>query len=478
MKTSDFFCSRTLILAGLLALGGCVTVGPDYRAPQPPLSSTWKAAVPHDGETASLFAWWQAFKDPVLDVLLTEAESSSPSLNQATAAILSARATRDQATAAALPQATMKGAATRSGDRATQRSTAANVRSAGLDASWEIDLFGAVRRNTDAATARVQAREADWHDARVSLAAEVATEYVNYRGCRLLAENDRLNLDSLRQTLASTQVAAAQGLVATADAALAEASAASAAATLNTQEAECEVGIKTLVSLTGIEEDALRVRLGGDKTQPMPDGAALNVTTLPVQLLSQRPDLVAAERTLAAASADIGVAEANRYPRLSLLGSISSTRTASGAAATVSTPWSFGPSLSLPLFDGGALRAQVAGARASYQSALAAYESAVRTAVREVEQSLVRLDAASRRSADVASSAANYRKYYDAARINWRAGSISLLSLEEARRNALQAEQNAIAVQRDRLLYGIALYKALGGGWQAGQTNNTTGVAQ
>jgi NodT family efflux transporter outer membrane factor (OMF) lipoprotein len=273
-------------------------------------------------------------------------------------------------------------------------------------------------------------------------------------------------------------VAAAQGLVAGVDAALAEASAASAAATLNAQEAECDVGIKTLVSLTGIEEDALRARLGGAKVQPLPDGAPLNVTTLPVQLLSQRPDLVAAERTLAAASADIGVAEADRYPRLSLLGSISTTRTASGSATTASTPWSFGPSLSLPLFDGGALRAQVAGARAGYQSALAGYESAVRTAVKEVEQNLVRLDAASRRSSDLASSAANYRKYYDAARINWRAGSISLLSLEEARRNALQAEQNAITVRRDRLLYGIALYKSLGGGWQAGQNNTTTGVSQ
>jgi NodT family efflux transporter outer membrane factor (OMF) lipoprotein len=436
-----------------------------------------EAAVPHDGDTATLLAWWQSFDDSVLDTLLAEAEKDNPSLNQATAAILSARATRDQAAAAGRPSATASAAATRAGDRSARTGAGANARSAGLDASWEIDLFGAVRRNTEAAGARIEAREADWHDARVSLAAEVATEYVNYRGCRLLADNERLNLQSLEQTLASTQVAAAQGLVAPADATLAEASAAGAAATLNTQEAECEIGIKALVALTGMEEDALRRLLGhGGEAQPLPDGARLNVTTLPVQLVSQRPDLVAAERTLAAASADIGVAEANRYPRLSLLGSISTTR----GAAAVSTPWSFGPSLSLPVFDGGALRAKVAGARAAYQSALAGYESAVRTAVKEVEQGLVRLDAANRRSADLASSAANYRKYYDAARVNWQAGSISLLTLEEARRNALQAEQSAIAVRRDRLLYGIALYKALGGGWQAGQTNhvNSTGVSQ
>jgi NodT family efflux transporter outer membrane factor (OMF) lipoprotein len=468
---------RILAFASLLAVGGCATVGPDYHAPSPKLPAAWKAAVPHDGDTATLLAWWQSFDDSVLDTLLAEAEKDNPSLNQATAAILSARATRDQAAAAGRPSATASAAATRAGDRSARTGAGANARSAGLDASWEIDLFGAVRRNTEAAGARIEAREADWHDARVSLAAEVATEYVNYRGCRLLADNERLNLQSLEQTLASTQVAAAQGLVAPADATLAEASAAGAAATLNTQEAECEIGIKALVALTGMEEDALRRLLGhGGEAQPLPDGARLNVTTLPVQLLSQRPDLVAAERTLAAASADIGVAEANRYPRLSLLGSISTTR----GAAAVSTPWSFGPSLSLPVFDGGARRAQVAGARAAYQSALARYESAVRTAVKDVEQGLVRLDAANRRSADLASSAANYRKYYDAARVNWQAGSISLLTLEEARRNALQAEQSAIAVRRDRLLYGIALYKALGGGWQAGQTNhvNSTGVSQ
>lgn len=456
---------------------GCAAVGPDYHTLAPKLPATWQAAVPHDGDNASLLAWWQSFHDPVLNDLLADAEKDNPTLNGAAAAISSARAVRDQAVASGRPAANASAGLTRSGDRSVHASTASSVRAAGLDASWEVDLFGAVRRNTEAAEARTEAREAEWHGARVSLAAEVATEYVTYRACRLLAENDRLNLTSLKKTLSSTTAAAAEGLVAPADATLAEASTASAAATLNIQQAECDIGIKSLVALTGTEEGELRARLGGaDETRPLPDGAPLNVTTLPAQLLSQRPDLVSAERTLAAASADIGVAEANRYPRLSLLGSISATRTGGATAGT--TPWSFGPSLSLPLFDGGALRAQVAGSRASYQSALASYESAVRTAVKEVEQNLVRLDAARRRSADVVSSAANYRKYYDAAHTNWQAGSISLLALEEARRNALQAEQNAITVQRDRLLYGIALYKAFGGGWQAGQSNNLTGVSQ
>ncbi|KGF80933.1 hypothetical protein IA69_15575 [Massilia sp. JS1662] len=465
-------CRVEVACACLLGLAGCATVGPDYQTPSLQVPASWQVAVPHDGKTATLLDWWHSFDDAGLDGLLAAAEKDNPSLTQAAAAIATARATRDQAGAVGLPSATASGGATRAGDRAAQRSTVATTRSVTLDASWEIDLFGAVRRNTEAADARVAARVADWHDARVSLAAEVATEYVSYRACRLLAENDRQNVVSLDQTFASTKVAAANGLVASADAALAEASAAAATATLNSQEAECEVGVKSLVALTGMDETALRTRLGTG-APALPAASNLIVTAVPVQFLSQRPDLVSAERTLAAASADIGVAEANRYPRLSLLGSISTART----TGATSTPWSFGPSLSLPLFDGGALRAQVVGARAKYQSALAGYEAAVRTAVKEVEQSLVRLDAASRRSADLASSAANYRKYYEAARTNWLAGSISLLTLEESRRNALQAEQNAVTVQRDRLLYGIALYKALGGGWQENQNTTNTGVS-
>ncbi|MGI4938012.1 MAG: TolC family protein, partial [Janthinobacterium lividum] len=233
--------------------------------------------------------------------------------------------------------------------------------------------------------------------------------------------------------------------------------------------AECELQVKALVALTGIEEIALRRTLAaGPAALPAP--ALLNVDLLPVQLLSQRPDLVAAERSLAAASADIGVAQANRYPRLSLLGSVAIGRTETSGLSIPTSPWSFGPSLSLPVFDGGALRAQVAGKRASYDAALANYRAAVRNAVKETEQSLVRLDAAARRSDDVASSARDYRRYFDAAQENWRAGGISLLTLEEARRNQLTAEQNAIGSQRDRVLYGIALYKALGGGWSTDTT--------
>ncbi|WP_024302914.1 efflux transporter outer membrane subunit [Pseudogulbenkiania sp. MAI-1] len=477
LKLSPFI-QAALGTACLLTLAGCASVGPDYERPALKMPANWQAAVPHDGSTRSLLSWWQSFNDPTLDDLLKSAENDNPTLAKAAAAIASARASYREASASAYPSSTIEAAHTRSGPFNSSARGIATVNSGELDASWEIDLFGAVRRSRESASDRVEAVEADWHSARVSLAAEVASEYVNYRACRLLSENQQQNLDSLRKTESTTSSAVNAQLMAPAESILAQASVAGAAASLNVQEAECDLSIKALVALTGLEEPALRATLI-DTAQKIPSPTVLNVTTLPVQLLSQRPDLVSAERNLAAANADIGVAEANRYPRLSLLGSVSVNRTQTvGAPAVQTNLWSFGPSLSIPLFNGGALRAQADKARADYVSALATYQSAVRNAVKETEQSLVRLDAANRRSQDLANSARDYRRYFETARQNWQTGGISLLTLEEARRNALQAEQNAIAVQRDRVLYGIALYKALGGGWQATQDTKSTGAGQ
>ncbi|OGU20255.1 MAG: hypothetical protein A2X85_06100 [Geobacteraceae bacterium GWF2_54_21] len=461
-----------LTVSGLATLAGCASVGPNYKAPAMKMPSIWQAALPHEGSTRSLLDWWQGFNDPTLNDLLQAAESDNPTLAKAAAAIASARANRGVAAASAYPSVNVGATSNRTGPLKSNGVESSTLSSGILDASWEIDLFGGARRGREAASARVEAREADWHNARVSLAAEVASEYVSYRSCRLLSENQLKNLESLRSTANTTASAVKAGLTAPAEQVLARAGVADASAALNVQEAECNLGIKSLVALTGLEEFTLREKLA-DSAQWIPANNFLNVSSLPVQLLSQRPDLISAERSLAAASAEIGVEEANRYPRLSLLGSINVDMAGIASGASL---WSFGPSLTVPLFKGGALRAQVARAQADYESALAIYQSAVRSAVKETEQSLVRLDAANRRSEDLSNSARDYRRYYESARQNWRAGGISLLLLEVASRNALQAEQNAIAVQRDRVLHGIALYKALGGGWQVFPSTNSTGA--
>jgi len=448
------------------ALTACA-VGPIYKAPEPIAPPTWQAPMPtnqpHAGSVGQLAQWWQQFDDPVLGRLVMLAEDGSPSLASAWASIQKARATLKSTGASAWPAVNGSASVSRSNQLQTATGTATgNSRGAGLDASWELDLFGKLRQNTEAAEARVQARTADWHEARVSLAAEVADTYVQYRACELLADAYEREQASNADTEKATAASVKAGFTAPSDGALARASLASARATLVQQQAQCELLVKSLVYLTGAEEPALRTLMGrGSGHVPQP--AALEVQAVPAEVLRQRPDLASLERELAATSAEIGVAQADLYPSLSLGGSV--TVSATSLVSPV-TSWSFGPSLSLPLFDAGRRRAAVEGAQAGYDGALASYRQGVRTVVKEVEQALVNLDSTARRAEQADSAAREYRDYFRAIAANWRAGSESLLTLEQARRSALSAEVTRITLQRDRVQYWIALYKALGGGWQ------------
>ena len=444
-----------------LLLSGCAVVGPNYQAPAVATGTTWQAALPHHGSSAQLAGWWSAFDDPTVARLVQMAEADSPSLATAAANIAAARAALGSARASAAPSLTGSASASRSRQRTDGVTSDTTTRSGGLDASWEIDLFGKLRRGREAAQARVVARGADWHEARVSLAAEVADTYVQYRACRLLARQDESEVRSQLETVRLTQVKVRAGFSAASDGDLAEASAASANATLIAQQTECEGLVKSLVALTGADEPALRTLI--DATPPaVPVPDAFSVDGVPADLLRQRPDLVASERALAAASAEIGQAEAGRYPSFTLGGTISVS--SSGLAGQTGTA-SFGPSLAIPLLDGGKARAAVDSAQASYDAALAGYRSAVRTAVKEVETALVNIDGAARRSRDARTAAERYRRYFASVQADWRAGRSSLMTLEEARRAAISAETTLLTLQRDQVRDWVALYKALGGGW-------------
>ncbi len=440
-----------------LALAGCA-VGPAYRAPSPATAATWHAPAPHDGQAASLQDWWSQFNDAALTQFITWAEAGSPTLTQAWANIEKARATLTTTRAGGLPTVTASAGATRTGGTAA---TTATTRSAGLDASWEIDLFGRVRRNAEAASARIEAREADWHDARVSLAAEVADTYVQVRACGLLADAYERELDSVTKTEATTATMVQAGFTAPSDGALARASLASSRSTAISQRAQCALLLKSLVYLTGHDEPELLATMASGSTA-VPQPAQLSVDSVPAQVLRQRPDLASLERELAASSAEIGAAQADLYPSLSLSGAI--TRSLSQSL----TSWSFGPALSMSLFNAGARRAAVDSANASYASALAGYQQGVRTAVREVENALVNLDSTRQRATEAHRAAEEYRRYFNATEANWRAGTASLLSLEEARRSALSAEITDLTLTQSQVSYWIALYKALGGGWTPG----------
>ena len=335
----------------------------------------------------------------------------------------------------------------------------------GFDAAWELDLFGKTKRSSESATALLAAKEAGLHDARVSLAAEVAGNYVEYRAGRLKQKYYEEQAESQEKTFDLTLLSAKAGFTADADVRLAEAALAETKATALAQKAECSILIKSLVALTGMEEADLKGILGNDRASlPRPEG--FQVTSVPADLLRQRPDIVVTERELASASALIDVAEAAQWPSLTLVGSVGIMKT---KGTSVTAPWSFGPSLNLPIFDGGSINAGIKSAKADYQSALAGYKQTVRDAVKEVEQALVRLDSLTLREVEEEKSARGYRAYLTAVEKNYRSGGASMLELETARRSTISAEVSLLALQQNRLLYWIALYKAVGGGFQTGE---------
>jgi NodT family efflux transporter outer membrane factor (OMF) lipoprotein len=458
-----------LAIFACAALTGCVSTAgllPDGQK----IAAVWHGQLPHGGKTTNLLNWWSGFRDPALTQLLALSERKNTSLAIAIANIDAARATVQSGASGLLPSATGTASVLRSGTNAktSQRVPASTTSSGALDAGWELDLFGKTRNTVLAADAKVTARIADWHDARVSLAAEVADDYVQYRACRQLEAIYRDELNSEQQTIKATELSAVSGLKSTADLALVRASAASSASSLTAQVAECEVLIKSLTELAGGDELQVRAILKtGRRGIPVPQ--RFTVKTVPADLLRQRPDVYSLEKQLAATAFSVGASEADLYPSLSLSGSLTLNQ---NSLTGTNLPWSFGPSLSLPLFDGGQRRAAVKLAKADYDLAAANYRAGILSAVKEVETALVHLDSAHRQLSDAATAAREYKTYFKSVDENWKAGGASVLDREEARRSAQSAEITLVGLRRDTVEYWIALYKAIGGGWSADTAPN------
>lgn len=449
-----------------LLLSGCAVPTPP-ATPETAMPARWHAVVPEptslDARTKQLIQGWAAFDDPVLTGLITRAQAGSPGVAQALARLQQARASLTVAGAGRVPAVTLNSVASRASS-ATTSFRALSQLSASVDAGWEIDLFGGVRYGIEAAQARADSAGLAWHDARLSLAADVADVYVGLRTCEALAQVYADDAQSQASTALLTRDKVRVGFESPANGALAEAAQAQARDRATAQQAQCEVAVKTLVYLTGDDEPTLREQLqAGQRRLPQP--TLLSVTSLPAHLLTQRPDLSAASRDVVAAAAEVGVAEARRYPSISLNGSVGGGWVRLDGSTRDAVTWSFGPTVSLPLLDGGRAKAQAAGAMARYDETRAVLTQRVRAAVREVEESLVRLDAAQRREADAAAAAAGFKRYFDAAEARWRQGAASVMDREEARRNALASQAAHLGVQRERVAAWISLYRALGGGW-------------
>lgn len=436
---------------------------PPTSAPPLPAPAAWQSPLPAAQRAESLRRWWQQFDDPVLLALIDAGQAASPTIAAAASRIEQARAARIAADAVLIPfvNASATGQTGR-GDLSIPRFSTG---SALVQAGWEADLFGANRDGASAAAARVAAAQAGWHDARISVAAEVGSTYNALRGCEALVETTAADVRSREETARVTELAVKAGLVAPSSGALARGSAALGRNLLGAQRAQCELLVKALVALTALDEAELRRKLEpGTARLPVP--ATIAVDRVPGEALRQRPDLLAAEQQVVAAAQDTAGSQARRYPRVGISGSLGPALLRIQNSTIDGNLWVIGPlQVSLPLFDGGTLEANVVAARARYDEAASAYRAAVRGAVREVESALVTLDSTARRSADAQAAIEGYEATVLAADARFRGGLGSLFDLEEARRSALVANSSLVELQRDRVAAWIALYRALGGGW-------------
>lgn len=459
-----------LTLAALaLLLNGCALFQDHFSktegmlAHEQKVPPQWQVPLPHDGKVADLRLWWSQFDDPLLNELILAAEINSPSVAAARSRLYQARAASTSATATLLPRLD----ANLSGSRGQQdiRFPAGTATSGGLAASWELDLFGAASANYDAANLRYSGAQADWHLARVTLAADVATSYIGLRACEAVLTQRHTDAESRRESARLSGINAEAGLESPANAALARASAAQGNTLLTQQRAQCEIAIKALVALTAISETELRQRLA-DKTSRLPEPASIEVNAVPAAAIAQRPDLYSAAQAVLAASADVSNLQAQRLPRITLAGNISHSRFASDTATVEGRVWTLGPlQVTLPIFDAGTRRANVETGRARYDEAVVNYGARLRGAVREVEEALINLRSAADRAADAQIAVDGFAASYTGVEARQRHGLASLFELEDARRSLISARLALIEVQRDRVNAWVSLYRALGGGW-------------
>ena len=457
------------------AFSGCL-LGPDFERPSadglvpegfdaPRAASGREAgpaapADPAPADPASADAtWWGAWSDPAVARLVAEACATNLSLAQAGARVRQARAALAASRAALRPTLGLSGAA--SANKAYDPDSSSRTVRGGADAGWEIDLFGANRRAAEAAGAEAAAAEADEAAARLSLQAETASAYVELRLAEALLALARENLALAEESLEIARAKDSSGMAAGAGLAAAEAAVASARAAVPAREAAASSARRALEILLARPPFALEEALSADPSGGVPEAPEPPAAT-PAEVLARRPDVRRAEAALHAATARVGSARAARYPALNL-----------AAAATVSasslgdweraTALSFGPSVSLPLFRGGALAAAEERARAAAEEAHLAWRSAVLSAVHEAQDAWTRFSSESARCGDLALAAEREEEALEAATALWKAGSGGYEAVISRRQALLSARQGVAQNAADRALLAATLYKVLGG---------------
>lgn len=451
-------------------LGGCTALGPDYRAAPPAVPAGWhraaeSAAVANTGAPGDISRWWQVFEDPLLSGLVDRALRANLDLAGAQARLREARARHAVSAAGRLPGVGASATANRMGASDTLGGGGTrNTFHAGLDASWELDVFGGVRRGIEAAEADVQASEATLQATRVSLASEVALNYVELRAYQLRLKIARDNLASQTETLQLTEWRAQAGLVSRQDVDQARTNVEQTRAQIPALESGRAAAEHRLAVLLGQAPGSLHAQLAGGGG--LPQAPASIAVGIPADTLRQRPDVRAAERTLAAETARLGVAEAARYPAVQLSGSIGvEALTFGGLGDGGAGAYSLLAGLTAPIFNAGRLRAQVDGQDAVRERAQAAYEASVLAALEEVENALAALLHTREREQALANGLDAARSAAELAHGRYSAGLIDFQSVLDTDRSVLALQDSLASTRADGLFALIRLYKALGGGW-------------
>jgi multidrug efflux system outer membrane protein len=469
---------RATLATTLLALAGC-TVGPDY---QPRSASELGVpvaySVPAPPTREELARWWQRFDDPVLGELVDQAATANLDVVQAIARLRQARESLVQSRADLLPSLSGNTGYSRSetlrggGQTITlPDGTVQNVGgggadnySVGLSASYQLGLFGEVRRTVEASRAQYQASGFDYATTLLSVQQEVARNYVLARLYQAQLANARASLALQDDNLEIAGFRVQAGLVSSLDQEQARQQRAQTAATIPSLEQQYNAAVSRIGVLTAQAPGALKPRLAA--ARPIPVGAAPSGIGIPADVLRQRPDVRAAERSLAAATAQIGVAKAALYPNLAITGNINTRAAGVGTLLDTVTGGLFA-GITQAIFNGGRLSSQVRGQEAAADAALAAYKSTVLTALEDVENAAVALDTARRREEQltIAYEAANNAAILS--RSQYRTGLTDFTTLSQQEATLLSTRNSAAQAQADAATALVQLFGALGGGWDA-----------
>jgi len=480
-------------------LSGC-TVGPNYQRPAYLPEEHWGeplAIAPRELPVAGSFTpysqaseqrveivqWWLTLHDPALDSLVERALAANLGIREAEARLRQARAQRTITAADLYPAVNAGGSYTRSRESAnaavqgnTLAGTDENLYQQGFDANWELDVFGGNRRNLEAASADLAAAGEDLRDVLVTLLAEIGRNYVDYRGAQQQISIAQTNVTAQQKTLDLTEKRFEGGLTSELDVQQARSQVAATEAQVPMLETRARVALHALGVLLAQPPSSLSQELAAET--PIPTGPPSVPVGMPSELLLRRPDLRRAERQLAAATARIGVAVRDLYPRFFLVGAAGlESFQAADAFSWGSRYYSAGPSITWPVFAGGRIHGNIALATAREEELFASYQQVVLTALQEVEDALVAYANEQTRRRSLAESVAANERATELAKNLYSQGLADFLTVLDAQRS-LYAQQDLLS-QSDRAVTEdlIALYKALGGGWETALPESQTASA-